>query len=270
MPAMMTRWIESYLTIHAPPVREPSGLCWSKKIEIVLYYMCDDMLEPNEHSSGLTGRFLVNRQHVYRNPVGLLVWLEDSMKMSKNDMIMACLREQRIIVDATKGIIYRTRKASSNFVVRPYKAKERWSGRYFIISLAYKGQQQTVFSHRVIWMSVHGRINSPFQVNHRDHNSKNNSISNLEIVTNRGNSLHHWMHGGHDNGCRQFSCAQVKEIREFYSKGVPTNKLAVKYKCSTATIYRIKSGIYYKHCGGPTSYKPYKGAPVRIAPYREG
>lgn len=61
---------------------------------------------------------------------------------------------------------------------------------YVYYSLRRDGRGHGRMAHRLIWESVFGKIPQGMQVNHIDFNRKNNSLSNLEIVSPQENVLH--------------------------------------------------------------------------------
>ena len=89
----------------------------------------------------------------------------------------------------------------SNYAILPNEGKV-WSfnqgkliGRkhptrgYWFVSLAGDdGKVWNTSLHRISWIAVNGEIPEGYQVNHKDENKDNNSISNLNLLTPKENS----------------------------------------------------------------------------------
>jgi hypothetical protein len=57
-------------------------------------------------------------------------------------------------------------------------------------ALNNEGKLLIMQAHRVVWMALKGEIPEGFVPNHKDGNKQNNAISNLELVSDAGNSKH--------------------------------------------------------------------------------
>lgn len=59
---------------------------------------------------------------------------------------------------------------------------------YLQIILTNKSKQRKrFFIHRLVYIVFNGEIPSGYEINHKDENKKNNNISNLELLTKKGN-----------------------------------------------------------------------------------
>lgn len=54
---------------------------------------------------------------------------------------------------------------------------------YLDIKLWKSGKRVHRYVHRLVWQTFVGEIPAGYEVNHKDHNKANNSLSNLELVT---------------------------------------------------------------------------------------
>ena len=54
---------------------------------------------------------------------------------------------------------------------------------YLDIKLWKGGKRVHRYVHRLVWQTFVGEIPAGYEVNHKDHNKANNSLSNLELVT---------------------------------------------------------------------------------------
>jgi hypothetical protein len=61
---------------------------------------------------------------------------------------------------------------------------------YFMASLCKNGQYIRRSVHRMVWEAFNGPIEGRMEINHKDLNRSNNSLSNLELVTHQQNLQH--------------------------------------------------------------------------------
>lgn len=61
---------------------------------------------------------------------------------------------------------------------------------YYMTSAAYDGKTYYFMEHRVIWVWHNGAIPQGLVINHKDFNKANNSIDNLEVMTQQENTLY--------------------------------------------------------------------------------
>lgn len=107
--------------------------------------------------------------------------------------------------------------------------------------------------HRLVAREFIGICPNDHEVSHKDGNSFNNSLENLEYITHSENELRKRIHGTSKCGERHHGCKltndQVRSIREtLYSgnRGVAT-LLAKDFNVSNATISHIKNNIKWNH-----------------------
>lgn len=58
---------------------------------------------------------------------------------------------------------------------------------YVCSKLRKNGNRYTVYIHRLMWQTFIGDIPDGYEINHIDHNKKNNKLENLELVTHSEN-----------------------------------------------------------------------------------
>lgn len=125
---------------------------------------------------------------------------------------------------------------------------------YLRISLYKNGQQFNKFIHRLVAKTfIENPQNKP-QINHKDGNKANNTVDNLEWVTNQENAKHAWENGLYDKATKQkqgelnHSSKLTKEnilwVRE---SDKPAAYLAEKLSVNVTTIYRIKNKETWIH-----------------------
>jgi len=98
--------------------------------------------------------------------------------------------------------------------------------------------------HRLIYEAFNGPIECGLEINHKDGNKLNNSISNLEACTRIENMRHAKAMGLHDvggekNPASMLKAYQVTQIRELYKSGVTQVAIAKQFNISQPHVSRI-------------------------------
>lgn len=99
----------------------------------------------------------------------------------------------------------------------------------YLLASLYDGKKKTFRVHRIVATHFIENILNKEQINHKDCNKQNNSVSNLEWVTRRENTEHAVNNGLYNNGLNNLDIKdnprnskitkkQAIEIREVYSK----------------------------------------------------
>lgn len=100
--------------------------------------------------------------------------------------------------------------------------------------------------HRIIWAKFGGSLSSKLVINHKDGVKTNNSIDNLEMVTQSDNVKHAFKFLKIKQPRAKFSWNQVEDIRKNYgSEEYTRKKLSERYQVSGSTIDRIVNGTRY-------------------------
>lgn len=108
--------------------------------------------------------------------------------------------------------------------------------------------------HRLIWIITHGLIeDSTLVINHLDGNKRNNSISNLELVT-PGRNLQHAIDAGlifipkaEEKINAVFTNEQVRKFREDFANGMETvASISEKCKCHKNTVRLMLKRLTYQ------------------------
>lgn len=122
---------------------------------------------------------------------------------------------------------------------------------YLRVGLWKNGKVKTVSIHRLV---AEAFISKNFTVNHKDGNKSNNTVDNLEWMTQKENNIHAYETGLKSQGEQwfnsKFSKEQVIEIRKNYipfSEEYGKNALAKKYNVAPSTIYNIVTKKTYKN-----------------------
>lgn len=112
--------------------------------------------------------------------------------------------------------------------------------------IIYKnGKRKKFFVHRLVAMQYIPNPENKPQVNHKDGNKLNNSVENLEWVTNKENIRHAMLHGL-SNYERALTKEQVREIKRLF-KEKSMKELAEMYDVSLSCIKHIHAGHTWKN-----------------------
>lgn len=95
------------------------------------------------------------------------------------------------------------------------------SGKYYRVRLIINGVSSHYQVHRIIWESFNGEIPDGYDIDHKDRNTSNNSISNLEPLTHRENTKR----ADHNNIKVKGTHYETKEERVFSSLSECSRKL---------------------------------------------
>lgn len=107
------------------------------------------------------------------------------------------------------------RKSTGTFTTIDKLIKKQMSSKgYFVYKLSKNGITKTKSLHRILAESFIPNLNNEKCVNHKDGNSLNNDISNLEWCSYSYNSLHGYKSNGRINSRRKLTNELVLEIRE--------------------------------------------------------
>lgn len=98
---------------------------------------------------------------------------------------------------------------------------------YFQVKLYSKNKGKNFYIHRLIALAyIDNPLNLP-EVNHKDSNRLNNSVSNLEWVTSQGNSIHAVINGQRDHVARM-STQEVENAFNLVMKGNSYKEISMK------------------------------------------
>lgn len=122
---------------------------------------------------------------------------------------------------------------------------------YLKVTLTIKGRQYQRYIHRLVAEIYIGRKDYQNQVNHIDGNKSNNSVTNLEWVSNSENQIHAHLTGLKNNGNKlwngKFSETDINLMKIYDELKMKRKDIAKIFKCSKSTISEILKGNRYKY-----------------------
>lgn len=107
------------------------------------------------------------------------------------------------------------------------------SSGYSRVTLCKDKKCRRFFVHRLVYETFIGPIPEGYQIHHKDHNPKNNHLSNLELTTVWENNYY----SAHRKGYK----LDVKDVLEIRESDLSTKELAEKYGVIPRQILRIKN-----------------------------
>lgn len=137
------------------------------------------------------------------------------------------------------GVIYQKR-----FPEKEMKTQIAKTG-YSIVTLC----GFTIRTHRAVWEAFHGPVPSGMQLNHKDGDKLNNSLSNLELVTPKENMAHARANGlivTTFEACakaakanRKIDDKQAAEMKRLWYQGISMRSIAKRFGC----VHKTVSGV---------------------------
>lgn len=124
---------------------------------------------------------------------------------------------------------------------------------YMLVDMRKNGKRYTRLVHRLVAEVFIPNPNNLPQINHKDGNKANNSVSNLEWCTCSDNQFHAFKHSLKPQGVNhpnsKLTLDDVDYIRSHYHKGKRGSgvyALAKQFSVSPSTIRQIVTGKTYK------------------------
>jgi hypothetical protein len=162
-----------------------------------------------------------------------------TVKQERFDLVKEIIDERistgKWIIDLKAGKIYNKKGKELGANIR--------NDGYKRIGTCFKGKSTSISVHLVI--SIVGGLDVvDLTINHIDGNKLNNSMNNLESVTQSENSQH-----GVDAGLihtRKLPDGIVREIKIAMKKGVSKTELSKKYNITTRALRFMSNGVTYK------------------------
>lgn len=112
------------------------------------------------------------------------------------------------------------------------------SSGYYCTPLRHNGKYKNVFIHRELAKVFIGKADN-MDINHKDGNKTNNSLSNLEIVTRRQNLVHALKTGLRKT---KYSAELIENIKKDYNSGLRQVDICKKYNVSKYLVFDVVHG----------------------------
>lgn len=116
--------------------------------------------------------------------------------------------------------------------------------RYFVRSW----RQRTVFLHRAVWEHYHGRIPKGYVIHHKDKDTGNNDISNLECMTVSKHSKLHQPESSKPGECSKAKARNLARIRHLGWKAHKTSKSRRKQSRKIKAWLASRPGVEFARC----------------------
>lgn len=176
------------------------------------------------------------------------------LKASNDLLIYVLLQDSRYKIEKNGDIwttVQRTGKNSVNNTWRllsHYCKNSKRGGKPYRI-IRYNSKHLLV--HRIIYAKFIGELIDDLVINHKDGNTLNNSVDNLELVTQSQNVKHSYtdLKRVVNTGARKIEIDTVKQIRKDHKEGLGYGKLAKKYNIAKSTIAYIVQRKTYADIG---------------------
>lgn len=126
--------------------------------------------------------------------------------------------------------------------------------RYSRVKLTRNGIRKEYLVHRLVAAAFIGPCPEGYEVNHKNGDSHDNRVFNLEYATRQENALHsvnelnRWPDNqGEKHGMAKVNADQVREIRRLSSVGVSSSEIAKRFGISQHNVGNICARRSWKH-----------------------
>ena len=125
--------------------------------------------------------------------------------------------------------------------------------KYRQVNLSKKSISKTYRIHKLVACAFFGECPKNKEINHKDTNKSNNSISNLEYVTHKKNMNHAYENNlipilkGKNHPMAKLIDADIYKIRDMRADGFSYRIIAKKFKVALQVIWRIVHIQSWKH-----------------------
>lgn len=120
---------------------------------------------------------------------------------------------------------------------------------YLVLNLSHNGIKKAHKVHRLVAQTYIPNPSNLDTVNHINHNKEDNTVDNLEWLSNKDNATEgansYTRHKGEKATAAKLSMEQAKDIRAQASLGISRKELASIYGVTTATIGNVINNKVY-------------------------
>ncbi len=124
---------------------------------------------------------------------------------------------------------------------------------YAVLTVRKFGEQKQLRVHRFVWECCKGAIPQGMVINHKDGDKHNNTIDNLEVVTNQENIIHAWTvlkrkpQSGESNSMSKLTNEDAKRVIELCAEGVSNPEIARMFGLHPNYVSLIRHNKRWKH-----------------------
>ena len=104
----------------------------------------------------------------------------------------------------------------------------------------YRNIGKLLYVHRLVWQMFVGEIPKGMTIDHIDGNPSNNTITNLQLLTPRENTIRHYCMDG-----RRYLRKERDEMIEAYEELKTYKLVAEKFGCAISSVYRIIKNLKF-------------------------
>lgn len=104
----------------------------------------------------------------------------------------------------------------------------------------YRNIGKLLYVHRLVWQMFVGEIPKGMTIDHIDSNPGNNTITNLQLLTPRENTIRHYCMDG-----RRYLRRERDEMIEAYEELKTYKLVAEKFGCAISSVYRIIKNLKF-------------------------
>ena len=104
----------------------------------------------------------------------------------------------------------------------------------------YRNIGKLLYVHRLVWQMFVGEIPKGMTIDHIDGNPSNNTITNLQLLTPRENTIRHYCMDG-----RRYLRRERDEMIEAYEELKTYKLVAEKFGCAISSVYRIIKNLKF-------------------------
>lgn len=126
-----------------------------------------------------------------------------------------------------------------------WREKKQTNGAYLMVWLSQK--KGPVDVHVLVALAFLGGIPKGYEVNHKDGNTHNNHVDNLEVVTKLQNLQHAWQLGLNKVAKPKLTPDIVREIRKLAAQGIPQKVIAQQFGLDQSGVSDIHLRKTWKH-----------------------
>lgn len=126
-------------------------------------------------------------------------------------------------------------------------------GGYLRVHLRVSGRDQNVLVHRMVAAVFIGPCPAGHEVNHRNGNTADNRVTNLEYKTPSENVIHAYevlgrsRSSGEKNWCSKLTDSHVRAMREMHAKGISAAQIGRQFGVYPTTAWNVVTRRTWKH-----------------------